>query len=201
MGVNQGGTGVVVLQALASLNLRSTLHSVDINPTLPATTNVPNWAPHLIDRWRLYYGKDVSAFLEEIGDGIDFCIMDTAYFMPGEVLNFLCIFPYLQKNATVVIDDQMTHLNKNNEFVKMVGAAWTIACRILFDTDASGKGMLSGIKILSRDDLKRKHKSLNSVIITSPEHSQSIHSLLQETREECQAEFEIINPFNFSLNI
>lgn len=346
VGVNQGGTSVVVLQALASLNLKSELHSVDINPTLPASKNVPNWAPHLIDRWHLYYGKDVSAFLEEIGDSIDFCIMDTAHFMPGEVLNFLCIFPYLHKNAIVVIDDQMTHLNENNEFVKIVGAAWTIACRILFDTvvaeklvpaiidsdadtrkllnvssfklnrdtqkhignlfsclllpwrflptrhtlvnihhslkinypdhfltyfvqiveeqlrfhqsisnvddraktywtslmieqvgssketfvafygaglycrtilndwlprkyhpkmlfdtDASGKGMLSGIKILSRDELKRKYKSLNSVIITSPEHKQSIHSLLQEIQEECQTEFKIINPFNFPLNI
>ena len=28
--------------------------------------------------------------------------------------------------------------------------------KMLFDTDASGKGMLSGIKILSRDDLKEK---------------------------------------------
>ena len=59
--------------------------------------------------------------------------------MPGEVLNFLCIFPYLHKNAIVVIDDQMTHLNENNEFVKIVGAAWTIACRILFDTVVAEK--------------------------------------------------------------
>ena len=73
--------------------------------------------------------------------------------------------------------------------------------KMLFDTDASGKGMLSGIKILSRDELKRKYKSLNSVIITSPEHKQSIHSLLQEIQEECQTEFKIINPFNFPLNI
>ena len=48
-------------------------------------------------------------------------------------------FPYLHKNATVVIDDQMTHLNENNEFVKIVGAAWTIACRILFDTVVAEK--------------------------------------------------------------
>ena len=42
VGVNQGGTSVVILQALASLNLKSKLHSVDINPTLPASKNVPN---------------------------------------------------------------------------------------------------------------------------------------------------------------
>jgi hypothetical protein len=72
---------------------------------------------------------------------------------------------------------------------------------MLFDTDASGKGMISDIRVLSKDDLKKKHKTLNSDIITSPEHKQSMHSLLHELREECQAEFEIINPFNFPLKI
>ena len=37
----------------------------------------------------------------------------------------------------------------------MIGCLKKYHPSMLFDTDPSGKGMLSGIKILSRDDLKK----------------------------------------------
>ena len=74
VGVNQGGSSVVLLQAIESLELDANLYSVDIEPNLPAAENVEKWAPHLTNRWSLKYGKDVSAYLEDIGGNIDFCI-------------------------------------------------------------------------------------------------------------------------------
>lgn len=139
VGVNQGGTTTVLLQALNMLNLDTKLYSLDIDPKLKAQRNISEWAPHLTDKWSLKFGRDASAYLEEIGENIDFCILDTAHFMPGEVLNFLCILPYLSDAATVVVDDQRLHLDESNEFVKIIGSPWTISCRVLFDTVTASK--------------------------------------------------------------
>ena len=148
VGVNQGGSSVVLLQAIESLELDANLYSVDIEPNLPAAENVEKWAPHLTDRWSLKYGKDVSAYLEDIGGNIDFCVLDTAHCMPGEVLNFLCILPYLKNGATVVIDDLLIPFKLISDFpleaagrarIKKSNAASMIACSVLFDCVVADK--------------------------------------------------------------
>ena len=145
VGVDRGGSSVVLLQAIKSLGLEAKLYSVDINPNLPAaisSENVEKWVPHLIENWNLRYGRDVAAYLEEIGDEIDFCIIDTAHCMPGEVLNFLCILPYLKNGATVVIDDQLIPFKLISDFpletlgrarIKETGASSMISCKVLLD--------------------------------------------------------------------
>jgi len=139
VGVNQGGSSVVLLKAIKMLDLDTILHSVDISVDLPAAKHVPEWAPDLVGNWKLKYGRDVSAYLEQIGSDIDFCILDTAHFMPGEVLNFLCILPYLKVGATVIVHDQIYHFDVDHNFNKEIGAPWLISCRVLFDTVVATK--------------------------------------------------------------
>ena len=124
------------------------MDSIDIEPNLLAAENVEKWAPHLIDRWSLKYGRDVSAYLEDIGGNIDFCVLDIVHCVPGEVLNFLCILPYLKNGATVVIDDLLIPFQLINDFpletagrtrIKKSGAASTIACSVLFDCVVADK--------------------------------------------------------------
>ncbi len=133
VGVNKGGTTAVILRALDMLKSKARLVSVDINPELYAK-ELLNRFPTLTDRWELKCGRDVSAYLEEIGGDIDFCILDTAHFLPGEVLNFLCILPYLKIGATVIIHDQMAHFSIHHPHIQQFGSSSTIACRVLYDT-------------------------------------------------------------------
>ena len=43
--------------------------------------------------------------VEEIGGGVDFVILDTVHALPGEVLDFLAVLPYLTDDALVVLHD------------------------------------------------------------------------------------------------
>ena len=139
VGVFHGASSVVYLQAIKILNLDAKLYSVDIANDTPAASNVQRWAPHLIEKWNLHYGRDVSAYLDEIGVGIDFCILDTAHYMPGEVLNFLCVLPYLKDGAIVVIDDQIAQFRLISDFVREIGSESMISCKVLFDTVVAEK--------------------------------------------------------------
>lgn len=49
----------------------------------------------------------MPAMIEEIGGDIDFVILDTAHVLPGEILDFIAVLPYLKKDAVVVLHDIM----------------------------------------------------------------------------------------------
>ena len=58
-----------------------------------------------MNKWKLYTGNTTAAFIEEIGNNIDFVFIDTAHVMPGEVLNIIEILPFLKQNAIIAFDD------------------------------------------------------------------------------------------------
>ena len=53
----------------------------------------------------MFTGNTTAAFIELIGNDIDFAFIDTAHVMPGEVLNIIEILPFLKKNAIIAFDD------------------------------------------------------------------------------------------------
>lgn len=61
--------------------------------------------PEEQSRYRLLLGRDPVERMEEVGDGIDFCILDTAHRLPGELLQFIAVYPYLKKDAIIVMHD------------------------------------------------------------------------------------------------
>lgn len=61
------------------------------------------------DNHRLLLGKFLPERLDEIGDGIDFLILDTVHVLPGEILDFIAAFPYLAHDAVVVLHDTCLH--------------------------------------------------------------------------------------------
>lgn len=132
VGVAAGGTTAVLLTALAEMQSGACLYSVDIserlysNPALAVAHVVHEKTPHLTANWRLGTGRVVSAFMEHIGGEVDFCILDTAHKLPGEVLDFIAVFPYLAEGATVVLHD--THLH-----VVDFNAATGYATKVLLD--------------------------------------------------------------------
>lgn len=138
VGVNKGGTTLIIIETLRLLDLDSALYSVDIDENFHGL-NLLKDVSRNADNLHIRYGRDVSAYLEEIGSDIDFCILDTAHFLPGELLNFLCILPYLKLGATVVVHDQTHHFDADAPYPMFWGPSSIIACRVLFDTVTAEK--------------------------------------------------------------
>lgn len=65
--------------------------------------------PHLRDYYQVYKGGYCAKYLENVGDSIDLCIIDTVHAQPGEGLDFLMVLPYLSENATIILHDIAYH--------------------------------------------------------------------------------------------
>lgn len=59
----------------------------------------------LCGKHEFYLGKYLPQVIDEIGGDIDFVILDTVHFMPGEILDFIAVMPYLKEGALVVLHD------------------------------------------------------------------------------------------------
>ena len=71
-------------------------------------------------------GHSIPLFLEQIGKGVDFLILDTTHSLPGELLDFIVCLPYLKNGCVVVMHDTIeNHLTCLNA---------EIATKMLFDT-------------------------------------------------------------------
>ncbi len=114
IGVAEGGTTAVIVNCLSLLGNACEIYSVDLSESCyydeyKKTGYEYERLAQYIDRTNITHhillGKLIANQLEEIGGGIDFAIIDTTHQLPGELLDFLCILPYLTKDAMVVLHD------------------------------------------------------------------------------------------------
>lgn len=75
---------------------------------------------------KFYLGGVLPQFIDLIGDGIDFCVLDTVHAMPGEFFDFLCVLPYLNNGAVVVLHDVACNL--------LGSLTYTYATKVLLDS-------------------------------------------------------------------
>jgi hypothetical protein len=47
--------------------------------------------------------------MDKIGDEIDFCLIDTAHYNPGEILDVLMVLPFLREGAVIIFHDVKYH--------------------------------------------------------------------------------------------
>lgn len=123
VGVAEGGTTAVILECVRKLNLDCDIYSVDLSETFyldkkKSTGHIlgilseygePDMQVLLEKKHRLLLGKILPERLGEIGNKIDFLILDTMHTMPGEILDFIAAFPYLSPDAVVVLHDTRYH--------------------------------------------------------------------------------------------
>ena len=86
-------------QAIWRLSLRKTIYSPPPQSTLRG-------------EHKFYLGKYLPQVIDEIGGDIDFVILDTVHYTPGELLDFPVMLPYLKDGAIVVLHD--VSLNQRN---------------------------------------------------------------------------------------
>jgi len=122
VGIAAGGTTINILKCISELGLPCTMYSVDLaehyyrNKTLRTGFLVDEWKGKN-EKWSFHHmmlGKVLPERLDEIGDNIDFLILDTVHLIPGEILDFLAVFPYLSEHAIVVLHDTALHHHLNN---------------------------------------------------------------------------------------
>lgn len=109
LGIASGSSSVLLLNAIQDIPDR---HLTSIDYSTPyyrdKTKNsgfVVDEYPELKKKWTLYTGGMASEFMEQVGGDIDFCFIDTMHSLPGEVIDFLLVLPYLKPNAVIVFHD------------------------------------------------------------------------------------------------
>ena len=117
IGVAAGGTTAIIMQCLNDLGIEDCeFISVDLyekyyrgdgRETGFLGREMEKKLPHVNHRFVL--GHVIAEKIEQIGGGIDFVILDTVHCLPGEVLDFPVILPFLSKKAVVVLHDVAYH--------------------------------------------------------------------------------------------
>ncbi len=123
VGVAGGGTTAVIMNCLHLLNSNAKMYSVDINKECYRSEDketgyqlkqvkdeLNNYVNHKFE-----LGYVLPEVIDKIGNNIDFVILDTVHSLPGELLDFLCVVPYLKEDAIVVLHDVASNLNFKRE--------------------------------------------------------------------------------------
>ncbi len=113
--------------------------------------------PELSDKLNIFTGGVAACFLDEIGDNIDFCILDTLHILPGELLDFLMLLPYLKENAICVLHDvNLQNLPVQNGTIRVSKNADSSNLQYLGDSYATGvlMSLLASKKIFPEEYLK-----------------------------------------------
>ena len=112
VGVAAGGTTAIILKCLEQNGEPYQMYSVDINSFYyrKPQEKCGYLAEESIKKLKhgthqFLFGYGIASHLDNIGDEIDFVILDTAHSLPGEMLDFLVIFPFLSKGAVVCLHD------------------------------------------------------------------------------------------------
>lgn len=123
LGVSKGGSSIIILNAIKNRK-NAELFSLDYCTMHYKIKDkktgfyVDNY-PELKSKWNLHTGGLALNFLDKISSStkenekFDFCFIDTAHCLPGEILDVLQILPYLKQNATLVLHDTNLQLNKS----------------------------------------------------------------------------------------
>jgi hypothetical protein len=133
LGVAAGSGSAVILNAIKGIE-NAHLHSVDFceryyrDKTKSTGYIVDEYFPCFVKKRTMYLGEDVANIIDTIGSEIDFFVLDTVHVHPVEMINFLCVLPYLKENSIVVLHDISLYLTKSGF------SSSSYACKLLFDT-------------------------------------------------------------------
>lgn len=167
VGVSAGASSVLILSTLQYLYGDKTpiLNSIDLDEkwyrdSKFKTGFVVDKFPDLKKNYQLYVKGYICDFIDIIGTGIDFVLIDTVHVLPGEVLDFLMILPYLNDNAVIIFHDTNLHTviqyDKKNLQYKFKNSEWSICNNILLSSIHGKKFIMNDYKNLLYKNIKDK---------------------------------------------
>lgn len=141
IGVAEGGTTGVIVNALNMVGNSCDMYSVDLNEAFYADCNLitgyefrdklSKYVGNLCNH-KFLLGKSIAGQVEDIGGDIDLAIIDTTHALPGEILDILAILPYMSENGIIVLHDvdlsRIRAIDENNPF--HTGARYAVATKI-----------------------------------------------------------------------
>lgn len=172
IGVAAGGTTSVILNCIHMLGLKSGLFSIDLSEDFYSDSS--KRTGYLSEECKtmlgaqldhtMHTGKYAVECVYDVGEGIDFLILDTVHSLPGELLDFLAYCPYLKKGGVVVLHDTaLNHYSASESFE-------SFATRVLFSAVAASKmsyrDMNIAAFIVSDDTVKYIGNVFSALMIT-----------------------------------
>ena len=152
VGVAAGGTTAIMLKCIEMLGMaeNTEIYSVDLSERFyrgkgESSGYLAEGILHgndVVFHHQFFLGRLLPEVIDEIGNSIDFLVLDTAHILPGELLDFLTAYPYLATNACVVLHDIA-----NNHYFE---SPESFATQVLFDAVVADK-------ILTKDKDRRLH--------------------------------------------
>lgn len=145
VGVAAGGTTCVILECVQELGLDSFVYSIDLcddywqDPSKKTGYMLDMLPDSLKRKHRLITGQYLLECLDEISPerDVDFLVLDTVHQLPGEIFDFISAYPYLKKDAVIVLHDiVLNHMgSKTFRFAtKLILDVVTADKYYLFDT-------------------------------------------------------------------
>lgn len=138
IGVAGGGSTAVIMKCLDLIHSDAEMYSVDKNERCyrredkktgyqmeEIKSELPNYLNH-----KFLLGHILPEVIDIIGNGIDFIFLDTVHSLPGELLDFLCVLPYLKDGAVVVMHDTASNFYRGRN---------AYATKIILDVSAGKK--------------------------------------------------------------
>ncbi len=116
-----GGTTAVIMNCLLMTgNESAVMFSIDLNvECYRRSEKKTGWQLEEVkvyldnyEKHTFLLGQTLPHVVQDLGNDIDMVILDTVHGLPGEVLDFICILPYLAKNAIVILHDITSNLNR-----------------------------------------------------------------------------------------
>lgn len=112
IGVSTGGSTAVYLNCIKELGLESELVSVDSEIIASYKKGKPDIGAEVYElsryldlkNFKLLKGKYIPEIADKIGL-FDMIIMDTVHFIPGEVLDLLCLKNNIHQDTIIILDD------------------------------------------------------------------------------------------------
>ena len=170
IGIAGGGTSAILLKCLEMIGMNSytEVYSMDLMENFYRGTGECSGylANDLLLREDIRFnhkfllGKYLPDVIEEIGEGIDFVLLDTVHELPGELIDMLVVLPYLKEGACVVIHDIA-----NNHYG---GSPFAFATQVLLD-------VFVGDKIVPQDsDRVFGYPNIGAFVVNSDTHKYAV---------------------------
>ena len=174
IGVAEGGTTFIIDTAMKLMNQAGILISVDISPKLYWDEKRETGCVYkelCNDGWLKHsfiightIGKEIENVAERMNGVIDFVVIDTTHIIPGELLDFIAVLPYLHVGTTVVLHDTMLNISRclsNNPVYLTTGpmGASAIATKVLYTA-------VSGLKYSQYIEEKRHYANISAFEVT-----------------------------------
>jgi len=116
IGIAAGGTTAIILNCIKSLKMKCIMYSIDASEKFYRNhakmsgyiateyLSKANWDISEV-KHKFILGKTLPNVIDELGDDIDFVILDTMHILPGEILDFLTLMPRLTSSAVICLHD------------------------------------------------------------------------------------------------